>query len=125
MLTESPLYGVPVEVIADACGVHLDTARRWKRQGTAPEAALRLIRLLHDNDLGAISGDWTGWHLRRGELVSPAGDRFAPGTVLAGRYHRERCKEFERERRPVPASLVAQVPGAPERVNHETGGAHD
>ncbi len=97
MLTESPLYGVPVDQIARACGVHLDTARRWKRQGSAPDAALRLINLLWSLDLGAVAEPWQGWTLRRGELVSPQGDRLTPGAVLAGRYHRERCRELERE----------------------------
>jgi hypothetical protein len=98
MLTESPFYGVPVEVIAAACEVHIDTARRWKRTGAAPAGAARLVRLLWDCDLGALAPSWQGWHLRKGELVSPAGDCFSPGSVLAGRYHRERCRTMERER---------------------------
>jgi hypothetical protein len=97
MLTESPLYGVPVEVIARVCQVHPDTARRWKRQGNAPAGALALIRSLWEHDLGGISEVWAGWIVRQGELVSPQGDCFTPGMVLAGQYHRERSKALERE----------------------------
>ncbi len=94
MLTESPLYGVPVAVIAEKCNVHPDTARRWKRTGNVPAAAVVAIRALYECDLGALDRAWAGWILRRGELVSPAGDRLTPGMVLAGKYYRE----LERER---------------------------
>ena len=97
MLKESPLYGVPIETIARACGVHVDTARRWKRNGCAPETAMRLVRLLCDADLGTVSQRWCGWYLRHDELVSAQGDRFTPGIILASKYHRQRAAELERE----------------------------
>ncbi len=108
MLTESPLYGVPVAVIAERCQVHPDTARRWKRQGSAPAPALALIRALHEHDLGAVDGAWAGWTLRRGELVSPAGDRLTPGMVLAGKYYREMERERARPRH-APANLFDNI----------------
>lgn len=97
MLTESPLYGVPVDVIAKVCQVHPDTARRWKRHGNPPAGALALLRVLWEHELGAVSAPWTGWILRHGDLVSPAGDCFTPGMVLAGKYHRDRSAALERE----------------------------
>jgi hypothetical protein len=97
VLTESPLYGVPLDVITRACQVHPDTARRWKRQGHAPAGALALIRALWEYELGPVSAPWAGWCLRQGDLVSPQGDRFSPGLVLAGQYHRERARALERE----------------------------
>lgn len=97
MLTESPLYGVPVAVIAERCQVHPDTARRWKRTGHAPAPALALIRALHDFDLGALGPAWAGWCVRGGDLVSPAGERFTPGMVLAGKYHKQRADLLARE----------------------------
>lgn len=96
MLTESPLYGVPVDVISTACGVHPDTARRWKRQGNAPAGALALIRALWNYELGPVSAPWDGWCLRQGDLVSPQGDRFSPEMLLAARYYREMIRELER-----------------------------
>lgn len=99
MLTESPLYGVPVAVIAERCEVHPDTARRWKRQGNAPAPALALIRALHDFDLGALGAAWTGWSIRAGDLVSPAGERFSPALVLAGKYYREMARDQDRTAR--------------------------
>jgi hypothetical protein len=98
MLTESPLYGVPVEEIARVCGVHQDTARRWKRTGNVPPAAVVAIRALFEHDLGAISAQWTGWSVRGEELISPEGDRFTPGMVRAGGYARQRCAELDRGR---------------------------
>jgi hypothetical protein len=107
VLTESPLYGVPVEVIAEKCGVHPDTARRWKRTGNVPPAAVIAIRALYEHDLGAISGPWAGWSVRGGELVSPQGDRFTPGLVLAGKYHRQRCAELERAVTKIPDGAIS------------------
>jgi hypothetical protein len=98
MLTESPLYGVPLAVIVEKCGVHPDTARRWKRTGNVPAAPLALIRALYEHDLGAIDRQWAGWSLRHGELVSPAGERLTPGAVLAGRYHAEMVRELNKDR---------------------------
>jgi hypothetical protein len=96
MLMESPLFGVPVAEIARACDVHPDTARRWKRTGNVPAAALRLIRALWEYDLGGVSGVWEGWRLVRGELVSPEGESFSPAAVRAGRYHRDFAQEAAR-----------------------------
>jgi hypothetical protein len=96
VLTESPLYGVPVEQIAQVCGVHKDTARRWKRTGNVPPAAVVAIRALFEHDLGAISKAWTGWSVRGEELISPEGNRFTPGMVRASSYHRQRCQEMDR-----------------------------
>jgi hypothetical protein len=98
MLMESPLYGVPVEEIARACGVHLDTARRWKRKGSAPLAAIRLIRALWEHDLGGVSRDWDGWKIVKGMLYSPEGEKFTPGDVKAARYYRDMVRELERPR---------------------------
>ena len=89
MGAESPLWGIPVAEIARVCQVHPDTARRWKRQGTAPRAALSLLKTLFERYLGDTSEPWAGWRLSHGELVSPQGDRFTPGMVLAGKYYRE------------------------------------
>src|SRR6266404_800970 len=106
MLTESPLYGVSLAVIAKTCQVHPDTARRWKRTGCVPAPALALIGALHSHDLGAIAPAWQGWTLRDGDLVSPEGDRFTPGMVRAGQYHRQRAADLERALpRPAPAVL--------------------
>ncbi len=97
MLEQSPLYGVPLEEIVRACGVHPDTARRWKRQGAAPESALRLIRALWSFDLGALGEPWAGWTLAREDLISPEGDRFTPALVRSGAYYRELAREQARE----------------------------
>lgn len=99
MLMESPLYGVPVAVIAERCQVHPDTARRWKRTGNIPKGALALLKVLHNHDLGETSEAWAGWAIRGGDLVSPQGDRFSPGLVLAGKYYREMSRDRDRRRR--------------------------
>lgn len=99
MLKESPLYGVPVAVIAERCAVHPDTARRWKRTGNLPIGAQRLLAAVHDHDLGSISPPWAGWCIRDGDLVAPNGERFTPGLVMAGKYHKQRAADLERELR--------------------------
>ncbi len=50
----------------------------WKVAGPVPEPYSTRAALHLNSDLGAISADWRGWSIRRGELVSPEGLRLIP-----------------------------------------------
>lgn len=82
-MTSSPLYGVPVSLLAQLTGAHPTTARRWKRAARPPSWLARLVRLVVEGDLGEMSAAWRGWKLVSGELVSPEGWTATPGEVRA------------------------------------------
>jgi len=63
--------------------VHRTTIRRWLAgQVQIPGHQHQVIRMLL-GDLPGTSGKWTGWRFHDGELLSPAGEPFRPGDVLA------------------------------------------
>lgn len=93
------LYGIPAPLIASACGVSVRTATRWKAKRRAPAWATRAVRLLVDCELAPVSADWQGWRIAGGELVSPEGERFAPGDVRAIPWRRAQLAELERAAR--------------------------
>ncbi|MBM0105596.1 hypothetical protein JM946_12590 [Steroidobacter sp. S1-65] len=77
--------GFPTDVIADAMGVDLTTARRWRRGATPiPPIARRLAQVMLHGDLGAIHAGWKDWYLKRdGMLVGPDGWAFRAGEILS------------------------------------------
>jgi len=75
------LYGVGAQELADLAGVHLSTARRWKRTGKYPRRLKTLLAVLIDGDLGPISRAWRGWSIRGDRIVSPEGWSFTFGEI--------------------------------------------
>jgi hypothetical protein len=63
--------------------VHRTTIRRWLAgQVQIPGHQHQVIKMLL-GDLPGTGGKWTGWRFHDGELLSPAGEPFRPGDVLA------------------------------------------
>ena len=63
--------------------VHRTTVKRWLTgQVRIPGHQHLAIRGLL-GDLPGTCGRWTGWRFHEGELLSPGGDRYRPGDVLA------------------------------------------
>jgi hypothetical protein len=63
--------------------IHRTTLRRWlKAEVKIPGHQHQVIRLLL-GDLPGTDGQWTGWRFDRGLLVSPGGDVYRAGDVLA------------------------------------------
>lgn len=63
--------------------IHEKTLYRWRTgRCKIPGHQRQAIRMLL-GDLPGTDGKWSGWRFVRGELISPAGDRFAPGHVLS------------------------------------------
>lgn len=79
---------------AALAGVHITTARRWKRAGM-PEPVRRLLHIMVNGDLSAISRAWRGWALRAGALVGPDGITATPGEVLAIPFVRAQVQSYQ------------------------------
>lgn len=93
------LEGVTPEVIAEVCGVHITTARRWKRGEMPPLSALKIIRLHTTGELGEIDLKWAGWRLRHGQLVAPHGEQFETGDVMSIRFLRQLIASYQTDQR--------------------------
>jgi hypothetical protein len=90
------IYGLSALLLAQITGVHLDTAKRWKRAGRIPEPHRTIVRLRTQGDLGDITGSWRGFRLAQHELWTPEGTRVSPGEIRAIPYRREELKELQR-----------------------------
>lgn len=92
-----PWHGLAPEALAELLGVHITTARRWRRTGEAPEAVARTLAVLRFGRLGPLDPAWIGWCLRDGQLWSPENEPYTPGMVRAGPLHAESAR-LARER---------------------------
>jgi len=90
------LQGLTIKQIARVARVDPTTARRWRR-GVVPVPAG--ILLLLSGDLGCFDPAWSGWILRRGQLISPEGWEATPGQVLATRLHEAQLAAWRTENR--------------------------
>jgi hypothetical protein len=94
------LSGVNAELIAELCGVHVTTARRWKRGEYPPLSALKVIALYQTGELGAVDPKWNGWSLRNGSLTTPdEAYTFTPGEVQAIPFHKQLIRHYQDEQR--------------------------
>jgi len=76
-----PLDGIGAERIAELTGVHVSTARRWKRTGKRPRWVAPFLAMAIGGELAPIAHPWRGWILRGGCLISPEGWSFQPGEI--------------------------------------------
>lgn len=91
----SVFYGIPAELIADWCGVSLETARRWKTGQTQPSAsALKLFVLYRDRKV--LNKEWDGWLINRETLVDPEGNATTQGQLRAYAHVYALCQELAR-----------------------------
>jgi hypothetical protein len=93
------LNDVTPEVIAEICRVHVTTARRWKKGEMPPFAALQLLKLFYDGEIGVVDLKWAGWRLRNGLLMSEDGTCFMPGEVRAIPWLRQQIESYQRDQR--------------------------
>ena len=93
------LKGISAEMIAEICGCHITTARRWKKGEQPPLSALKICALYQTGELGTIDLKWNGWRLRDGLLVSPDGQYFTPGNVMSGPFWQQLAKSYQADQR--------------------------
>jgi hypothetical protein len=94
---EFPTPDVSAEHLAQACGISVRTARRYKASGSMPFALAVLWAVLGEGDLGAVCPQWRGWTLRDGQLFAPEGYGFRPGEVRAIPIRNQQLAHLERE----------------------------
>jgi hypothetical protein len=99
--------------------VHRTTVLRWlSGQVAIPGAQHQAIRMLL-GDLPGTAGKWTGWRFHDGQLLSPAGDAYAAGDVLAIGLNRQRVAWLERELVAAKARVALLEQGYPQAANEE------
>jgi Phage protein len=105
-------YGLSARLMAELAGVHIDTARRWKRKRRIPPAYIAIVQLKLDGDLGVLAQDWRGWRVLRGELVTPEGWSVRPGEIRSIPYRAQQLSALEVERSTWRTQQLAQLRGA-------------
>lgn len=95
------LYGISAAELAALGQVHLSTARRWKRTGKCPRWLERLLGVCHRGELDHIHRTWNGWRLVRGQLVSPEGWEFTPGSIRAMPFMKAQIKTYQEKQRSI------------------------
>lgn len=89
-------YSFSAQLLADITGVHLETAKRWKRAGKAPAHHAPFLSLRIDGNLGLISQPWEDWRLTRdGKLWTPEDVEVTPGAIRAIPYQSALIKELK------------------------------
>lgn len=102
------IWGISAEKIAGWTGVHITTARRWKRGESPPKAALEIIQIRDTGELGVVDKAWAGWRLIDGMLYSPEQMEFTPADVRAGPFWRQLARSYQvRQRLPQQSDWVA------------------
>lgn len=91
---EMSTYSLPARWLADITGVHLETAKRWKRAGIVPKHYAPLVALRTEGDLGLIADRWDGWRLREHQLWTPEDIAVTPGDIRAIPYQKELVREL-------------------------------
>ncbi|HWK75383.1 MAG TPA: hypothetical protein VNQ81_13985 [Povalibacter sp.] len=94
---ESELYGLSALLLADITGVHIETAKRWKRAGQLPAAHRAIVQLKTVGDLGMLNPHWRGYRLYADRIWTPEGAWVSPGDIRAIPYTRELVKELKRQ----------------------------
>jgi hypothetical protein len=103
-ILSSVFYGYPPDLVAEICGVSVDTASRWKSgEATPSRPALRLFDL-HRRRKVLASPSWEGWLVNGDALVDPEGNSTTQAQLrayylvcqLAAELARERPEALER-----------------------------
>lgn len=64
-------------------------------------------------------GRWTGWRFHDGLLLSPAGEAFTAGDVMAIGLQRQRISQLERDLVKARARVVLLEQAYPQAANEE------
>jgi hypothetical protein len=89
-----------------------------------PFAALQLLKLYSEGEIGVVDLKWAGWRLHNGLLVSDDGTCFSPGDVRSLPFLRMQIESYKRDQRLVrQADWVSErwVPGVDYSEMQEAG----
>ena len=99
--------------------VHRTTVARWLAgQVQIPGAQLLAIRGLL-GDLPGTLDRWRGWRFHDGVLLSPAGEQFTAGQVMAIGLQRQRISQLERDLVKARARVLLLEQAYPQAANEE------
>lgn len=90
--------------LIERAGVHRSTVARWRISRRFPRALQRLAELELEGRLELIHAAWSGFSIdaRTGELVTPGGERYRAGELLALPIRAQLLHELERRLRRGP-----------------------
>lgn len=89
----SVFYGYSAKVIAEWCGVSIETAKHWKRGGRHPSLSAAKLFALYRN--GKVLGaEWNEWQIKDGLLVDPEGNQTTQGQLRAYYLIYQLCNEL-------------------------------
>jgi hypothetical protein len=103
---ENPLFAFSVMEIQRVCGVDVTTARRWKKRSKRAICPPLWAIALLEGDLAFLDPAWRGWHLIRGDLVSPENWIIPMGQVLATQLLGAQLAAYQSENRGLKAQLA-------------------
>lgn len=99
--------------------VHRTTVARWMSGRVhVPGAVHQAVRLLLGDHPGTL-GKWHGWRFHGGLLLSPAGDAFTAGQVMAIGLQRQRISQLERDLLKARARVLLLEQSYPQAANDE------
>lgn len=99
--------------------VHRTTVKRWLSGAvTMPGAQHLAVRGLLGS-LPGTAGKWHGWRFHDGHLLSPAGEAFTAGQVMAIGLQRQRIAQLERDLLAARARVALLEQAYPQAANEE------
>lgn len=100
--------------------VHRTTIARWLSGVVDLPGAQHLAVRGLLGDLPGTAGKWTDWRFHDGLLLSPAGDAFTAGDVMAIGLNRQRIQQLERDLLEARARVLLLERGYPQAANEQT-----
>lgn len=97
--------------------IHRTTVRRWLSGQTHITGAQALAVRGLLGDLPGTLDRWRGWRFHDGVLLSPAGERFTAGQVMAIGLQRQRIQQLERDLLTARARVALLEQGYPQAAN--------
>ena len=97
--------------------VHRTTVQRWLLGHVQIPGAQHLAVRGLLGDLPGTTGRWSGWRFHDGLLLSPAGDAFSAGQVMAIGLQRQRIAQLERDLLAARARVALLEQGYPQAAN--------
>lgn len=109
--TDAPRFWVRGDPkrVAELLEVTDRTVRRWAADPAGMPAPVKLALRLLDGEIPCIHSVWAGWEIDRksGALLTPTGEAYWPGDILAIRLERQRLAALRRELENLRASAAA------------------
>lgn len=101
-------YGYPAELVAEICGVSVETAVRWKSGKATPSRPTLRLFDLHRRRKVLASPCWEGWLVNGDALVDPDGNATTQANLRAYFFVYQLAAELVRDR-PEAAERLQEI----------------